>query len=258
MNDLMNIERVSDYLREEEKLALEDKRKEFESIFKTLKRFKPIGEGAKMLEIGVGTGWLQVFCKQEGIQCKGLEVNPKLADYARQFCRRNGVDPEIEIGDIAHADLGEEKYDFIVATSTFEHVRHWEIGLGKVFDALKPGGLFYFYSTNKFSFAQGEYDFPLYSWMPDSWRYRLRKARDGEDIMKWGIDFNQFTYFHLRRVFSKLGFSKVLDLVEILDPDNLNNPRAYKQLVLRTLKRVPPLRHLVLFFSGGTLFACIK
>ena len=40
--------------------------------------------------------------------------------------------------------------------------------------------------------------------------------------MKNGIDFNQFTYFQLRRAFRKLGFSEVMDRVDILDPDNLN------------------------------------
>ena len=127
-----------------------------------------------------------------------------------------------------------------------------------MFDALKPGGLFYFYSTNKFSFIQGEYDFPLYSWMPDSWRYRLRIARQGPDIMKWGIDFNQFTYFGLRRHFKQLGFSQILDLVDALDPNYLNNPTVTKKAVLRVLKAVRPLKHLVLFFSSGTLFICVK
>src|SRR5262249_43127748 len=142
------------------------------------------------------------------------------------------------------------------ASSTFEHVENWQKGLKRIFDALKPGGLFFFYSTNKFSFVQGEYNFPLYGWLPNGWRYRLRVARQGNGIMKNGIDFNQFTYFQLRKVFKKLGFSEVMDRVEILDPDNLNNPKFHKKLIIKILKRVKPLKELALFFSSGTLFVC--
>jgi hypothetical protein len=100
--------------------------------------------------------------------------------------------------------------------------------------------------------------FPFYSWLPDPWRYRLRRALQGEIIMHWGIDFNQFTYPQLRRYFKQLGFSTVMDRIDILDPDRLNHPRAHKKLILRALKNVKPLKHLFLCFSNGTLFVCIK
>src|SRR5207244_2759559 len=79
-------------------------------------------------------------------------------------------------------------------------------GIGRIFRALKPDGVFYFTSTNKFSLVSGEYNFPLYGWLPDRWRYALRTRRQGEDIMNLGIDFNQFTFPQLRRFFRKTGF----------------------------------------------------
>ncbi|MGA2770181.1 MAG: hypothetical protein ABSG26_05135 [Bryobacteraceae bacterium] len=54
----------------------------------------------------------------------------------------------------------------------------------------------------EFSFVSSEYrGVPLYGWLPNALRYRLRVAVHAPDIMKLGIDFNQFTYFGLRRVF---------------------------------------------------------
>jgi 2-polyprenyl-3-methyl-5-hydroxy-6-metoxy-1,4-benzoquinol methylase len=249
---------VAQYIEEEKQIKLEDKKPEFESLFKLVKRFKGINHTTKVLEVGVGSGWFQIFSKREGISCRGLEINPQLAGYAQQSGRKHGVKLDIEIGNIEEADIGTLEYDVIVACSTFEHVENWQKGLRRIFNALKPGGLLYFYSTNKFSFKSGEYDFPLYDWLPNSWRYGLRKARQGESIMEWGIDFNQFTYFQLRRFFKHLGFSLVLDWIDILDPDNLNHPTLRKKVALKILKSFKPLKHLFLFFSSGTLFICIK
>ena len=231
---------------------------QFKDLLRRIKKFKDINHETRILEVGTGTGWFPILCKKEGLSCKGLEISPQLVEYARCFGEKYGVEPDIELGNIEEAEIGTSQYDIVVAMSSFEHVEHWQRGLRKIFSALKPGGLLYFYSTNKFSFRSGEYNFPLYGWMPNSWRYRLRKTRQGEDIMKLGIDFNQFTYWQLRRFFKDLGFSQILDRVEALDPDNLNNPRFYKKVALKILKGFPPLKHLILLFSGGTFFICIK
>ena len=249
---------VGQFIEEEKGIKLDDKRPEFESILKLLKRFKEITPDTKLLEIGAGSGWFQILCKMEGISCNGLEISPELVEYAQQLGREYNTDLDIDIGNIEEADISASKYDIIIANSVFEHVEHWQKGLKSCFDALKPHGLLYFYSTNKFSFKSGEYNFPLYGWLPDSWRYRLRRARQGEDIMGYGIDFNQFTYFQLRRFFKHLGFSIVLDQFDILDPKNLNHPTLQKKAVLKVLKSSKMLKHSFLTFMPGTCFICIK
>jgi SAM-dependent methyltransferase len=249
---------VGQFIEEEKLIKLDDKRLEFENTFKLLKRFKEINGNTKIFEIGSGSGWFQILCKMEGISCAGLEINPELADYARHLGSQYNVKLDIQVGNIEEADIGRSEYDIIIANSAFEHVEHWQKGLKGCFDALKPEGLLWFYSTNKFSFRSGEYDFPLYGWLPDSWRYHLRKARQGDDIMEWGIDFNQFTYFQLRRFFKRLGFSTVLDLVDTLDPGYMSNPTFQKEVLLKTLKKSKLLKHLSLIFAGGTSFICIK
>jgi SAM-dependent methyltransferase len=249
---------LQDFIEESKDLRLEDKMTEFNSIFEIVRRFKTLDGKTKVLEVGTGTGWLIIQCERLGMKCKGIEVSGDLVDYARRLGRNYGIQPDIEIAKIEEANLGTSEYDVIIASSTFEHVANWREGLKRVYNALNSGGLFYFYSTNKFCFKSGEYDFPFYGWLPDRWRYRLRRSRQGDIIMQWGIDFNQFTYFQLRRFFKQLGFSTVLDRIDILDADHLGHPTAYKKLILTALKRVPLFKHLFLFFSNGTLFVCIK
>ena len=246
------------YIENNKNIKLEDKECDWEIIFERIKKFKKINHDTKILEIGTGTGWLPILCKKKGIYCKGLEISPQLIEYAQHFGRKYGIEPDIELGSIEEADIGISEYDIIIATSTFEHVQYWQKGLWKVFDALKPGGLFYFYSTNKFSLISGEYNFPLYGWLPNNCRYHLRVSHQGKNIMKFGIDFNQFTYFQLRRFFKNLGFSIVLDVVEISNLYNLNNPKHWKRIILQITYRFKVLKHLVLFFAPGTQFICIK
>ena len=212
----------------------------------------------KILEVGTGTGWFPILCKINGIPCEGIDICPQLVDYAFEFGAANGVKPDIRLGNIEEEDIGHSKYDIIIALSAFEHVEHWESGLRKIHDALKPGGLFYFYSTNRFSLRSGEFNMPFYGWLPDRWRYRIRIARSGEQIMKLGIDFNQFNHFQLKRFFQKLGYEKVIDQFGIVDIPDLVRRSWWKVVVLKLFHLIKPFRWLGLVFSGGTLFICIK
>jgi hypothetical protein len=80
--------------------------------------------------------------------------------------------------------------------------------------------------------------------------------RQGPDIMKFGVDFHQFTYPGLRRAFRQIGFRDVFDFVDMKDPETLNHPR-YRTL-MTALKQVPGLKHLFLTFYPTTVFLCRK
>jgi SAM-dependent methyltransferase len=249
---------VADYLEARKETFLDEMASEFDTVMKLVGQYRTITADTQVLEIGTGTGWFQIRCRRLGIACRGLEIDPDLAACARELGRRHGVAVDIEVGSIEETDIGVGRYDLIVANSTFEHVKDWRAGLAKVAAALKPGGVLYFGSTNKFSLRSGEYWIPLYGWLPDAWRYRLRRLLQGDAIMEWGIDYNQFTYPLLRRYFRRIGFSQVFDRAEVLDPDGLNHPTAFKRAVLRLLRKYRVLRHPVLWFSHDTLFVCIK
>ena len=260
----MNIhtEELSDitrYLENHKHLTLEDYAGDFDLIMGRIRQFKKIDETCSLFEVGVGTGWLPTLCKRNGISCKGMEISPQLVENACEFSRKHGVEPEIVLGNIEDDSIGDSEYDVIIATSTFEHVERWRDGIKKIFEALKPGGLFYFYSTNKFSiFKSHEYNFPLYGWLPDRMRYRFRVSRQGEDIMKLGIDFNQFTHGRLRRVFREIGFSETYDRLDVFCRYRSNHSTGMKYRILSLVGKLPPLRELALLFSSGTLFICIK
>ena len=229
---------------------------QYESYLNLVRPYIKLGPDTRMLEIGTGTGWFPIACALNGLRCKGLEISPQLINHAKELGQRYGVDVDIELGNIEESEIGDEDYDVIIASSVFEHVEHWERALRRVYKALRPHGVFFFSSTNKFSFTSGEYKFPLYGWLPDQWRYKLRVARQGPEIMKLGIDFNQFRYGLLRREFRKVGFSRIEDRFERKNVAGVRHP--LKEIVVKTCKALPPLKTLLLTFSGSTIFVCVK
>lgn len=254
-------EKLSDvqrFIRKSQSVTLDEKKREYNIRLEQIRKFKVIDDKTKILEIGSGTGWFQVLCKKEGLSCRGLEISPQLVKYAKQIGNDNGMDLDIELGNIEETDIGTSCYDIIIALAVFEHVEHWQAGLQKVFDALVPGGLFYFTSTNKFALRQTEFRFPFYSWMPDKLRFSLRKYLQGADIMKLGIDFNEFRPSQFRDYFNKIGYSVVLDWTQFLDANAFVNQNLIKKLIIRSLKKSNILRSVALTFSKLTYFICIK
>ena len=202
-------------------------------------------------------GWVPIIAKKRGWNLRGVEISAQLVEAGRDYGRRHGIEPDLVLGNIETYDLGENIYDVIIANSVFEHVENWRLGLERVHRALKPGGLLFFESTNKWSLTSGEYPpMPCYGWMPNWMRYRFRMAIHGADIMVNGIDFHQFTYRGLRKAFKNLGFAEVYDRVALAQPQNVSSP--LKRRVLVWCKQNALIKHLVLTFFEGTTFVCVK
>jgi 2-polyprenyl-3-methyl-5-hydroxy-6-metoxy-1,4-benzoquinol methylase len=248
---------VTKYIDNHGSVALEQRTPQFENFLRVLSRFTKIDPQTKILEIGTGTGWFPIFCALRGFSCKGLEISPQLIDLAKENGKKQGVDPDIELGNLEDYPLPPNFYDVVMASSVFEHVEDWRTGIRKVHETLKPGGVLYFESTNKFSFTSGEYTgIPLYGWLPNSWRYALRKRVEGEDIMKLGIDFHQFTHSCLRKEFKSLGFSRVLDRVDAADETYIST--GLRRGIVRVAKQIGVAKSMALTFAEATRFICIK
>ena len=251
-----NLSEIDRYLEHEKSCRLEDRMPEFERYLRYIGKVRKPNPDIRILEIGVGTGWFPLLCKARGLQCKGLEISPQLLQFAMELGRANGIVPDVELGNVEETDLGVGQYDVIVASSVFEHVEDWRAALRKVYAALRPGGMLFFESTNKFSFVSGEYrGVPLYGWLPDALRYRLRVAVHGPDVMKLGIDFNQFTYFGLRRAFKKVGFKTILDMVDLADLERLV---GWKRSLMAAGQRSGLMKRALLCFVEATTFVCVK
>jgi 2-polyprenyl-3-methyl-5-hydroxy-6-metoxy-1,4-benzoquinol methylase len=253
------IREIDRYIAMEGSYDLNSKLPHYERYLSFVGKIRKVQPGMKILEVGTGTGWFPILCKKNGLDCKGLEISPQLIELGKAIGKREGIVPDIELGNIEDGIQGENLYDVIIASSVFEHVELWRKGLEKVYRALKPGGALFFESTNKYmlKFAVSEYPgMPFYGWFPDQTRYRIRKKVHGEDIMKLGIDFTQFTYPMLHRVFREIGFRKVLDVFDLVDTSRMPSS---KRLATNVSRAFPPAKWLLqTFIVQATTFVCAK
>jgi 2-polyprenyl-3-methyl-5-hydroxy-6-metoxy-1,4-benzoquinol methylase len=248
---------VDRYINTHRNTTLKDKIPQFENLLRPVERFIELTPETEILEVGTGTGWFPILCNLRGLRCRGLEISPQLIQVAKETGRDYGVDPDIVLGNLEDYPLPENFYDVVMASSVFEHVEDWRTGVQKVYRTLKKGGVLFFESTNKFSFTSGEYSkIPLYGWYPNFMRYGMRRMIQGNDIMKLGIDFHQFTHNCLRKQFKRVGFSQILDRVDLAREEFVST--GFRKKIVRMAKSFPPARAAALTFAEATRFICIK
>jgi SAM-dependent methyltransferase len=108
------------------------------AVYDDLEELAGLSAGARVLEIGCGSGQATQALAERGARIVAVELGPALAELAR---RRLARFAEVEVVVSAFEDwpLPDEPFDLVVAATSF----HWlDAGwaLGRVADALRPGG----------------------------------------------------------------------------------------------------------------------
>jgi cyclopropane-fatty-acyl-phospholipid synthase len=104
-----------------------------------------LAPGERLLDIGCGWGALVLWAAQRyGARATGITLSRNQHDYARARIREAGLEGQCEVRLLDYRDLpAGEIYDKISSVGMFEHVGVENLALyfGKIFDALRPGGL---------------------------------------------------------------------------------------------------------------------
>lgn len=99
-----------------------------------------VGEGRRVLELGPAAGYMSAVLQGRGCTVIGVELDPEMAAQAARFCER------VIVGDLdtldLEAELGEERFDVIVAADVLEHLRDPLATLRALLPFLKPEGWF--------------------------------------------------------------------------------------------------------------------
>ena len=114
-------ERVDDLQRNDLKIIQDPERFCFGMDAVLLSGFATAGEGAKVLDLGTGTGIIPILmsAKTSAARLTGLEIQKDSADMARRSVLMNGLEEKIDIvdGDICEADKCFDLASFDVVTS---------------------------------------------------------------------------------------------------------------------------------------------
>lgn len=101
-----------------------------------------IGENKRVIDFGCATGYFARFLYERGCEVTGVEVNPKAAKVAENYCK------EVILADLDFVSLNEilleqtssEKFDVAIFGDVLEHLRNpWKV-LEETRKLLKPQG----------------------------------------------------------------------------------------------------------------------
>ncbi len=90
-----------------------------------------------ILDIGCGNGRFLSVAKESGWRTLGIEISPKMADFAR---REYGL--EVLETSFLEAKLPSAEFDVVTMWGVLEHLHHPKAAVMEVHRLLRPGGLF--------------------------------------------------------------------------------------------------------------------
>lgn len=102
--------------------------------------------GARVLDIGCGSGWLALELARNGCHVDAYDLSPKAIALARKMLEENPFKEgfgsvNYYLQDVSEVDLGVEQYDAVSGWSAFHHMPDVPAFMDKVYRTLKPGGI---------------------------------------------------------------------------------------------------------------------
>lgn len=111
-------------------------------------------DATDMCDIGCGAGnfTLKVLQSLPKLNCTMIDLSRPMLKKAEERIKEYGAAVKIIQDDIRNIILSESSFDFVIAAAVLHHLRtkrEWLDILGMIFQALKPGGTFWFWDLIK-------------------------------------------------------------------------------------------------------------
>ena len=190
------------------------------AIVTRLGAFKP---GARIADLGCGSGVFSNLLRRRGFDVVGLDLSPRLIGIARQ----NYPDIEFREGDLEHLPFENENFDGVLLAGVLHHLPDWTASIAEIKRILKPGGRFVAFDPNRMNPAMYLYrdrSSPMYSPIGVTRNERLLVADD------------------IARAFSAAGFRVTIEF---------HSGLKYRYIAAAKLRWLLPLYNLV----DSSLFA---
>lgn len=110
--------------------------------WRQLKALFPPLAGKDVLDLGCGYGWHCRYAKEQGAsRVLGLDISAKMLEEAK---RRGGEGIEYRLCGIEDYEYPREAWDMVVSNLALHYIGDLEAVYKRVFDTLRPGGVFLF------------------------------------------------------------------------------------------------------------------
>ncbi len=110
------------------------------SVAPRLVRVAGITHGARVLDVGCGTGVVALTAARLGARVTGVDLTPELVAHARQNASLMKLDISFNEGDVEALDFGDATFDVVVSQFGHMFAPRPEIAVKEMLRVLKPGG----------------------------------------------------------------------------------------------------------------------
>jgi len=133
-----------------------------ERIVDIVTRLGGFAPGARIADLGCGSGVFTNLLQRRGFDVVGLDLSPKLIRIARQTY----PDVEFREGDIEHLPFADGSFDGVLLAGVLHHLPSLSACAAEILRILKPGGRFVAFDPNRMNPAMYLYrdrSSPFYS-----------------------------------------------------------------------------------------------
>jgi ubiquinone/menaquinone biosynthesis C-methylase UbiE len=140
-------------------------------------RLSCLPPGARVIDLGCGSGTFTYLLKQRGYAATGLDISPKLLELAR----RKYPDLQFDEGDVEALPYEEASVDGVLLSGIVHHLPDPSLCAAEVMRVLRPGGRFVAFDPNRanpFMYLYRDRSSPLYNSVGVTVNERPIRARE--------------------------------------------------------------------------------
>lgn len=222
------------------------------------RRISDFPAGLRCLDVGSGMGLFSIFLALNGFEVSAIEPDDELIERSKDNLRIMNVNCNVVKGYAEDIPFEDNYFDGVFSSSVLEHVEDWRSALAEKVRVLKPGGIFYLFTTNRQCPIQDEVnDFPFFSWLPQKIQqhyiqYYMNHRPDKINYTRHPVRFF-FTYGQLKNELKRLNCHSY-EAYDLYNPDYFVGCRKAIRWIIPLLKN--PLIRWALHFRGSiTLYA---
>jgi SAM-dependent methyltransferase len=105
-----------------------------------LVRYSGVTAGARVLDVGCGTGVVAITAARLGAAVSAIDLTPQLLERAREHAAVASVEVDWREGDAEALPFEDAHFDFVLSQFAHMFAPRPEVALGEMLRVLKPGG----------------------------------------------------------------------------------------------------------------------
>jgi len=161
--------------------------------------------GARVLEIGCGTGSSLVALAERGANVTGIDLDEGGLEVARKRCALHAVAAELHLANATNvAELfGDTAFDLIIFSASLEHMMHEERlrAIADTWAMLRPGDLWCVLETPNRLWHTDTHNalLPFFHWLPDELAFKYARFSERTNFRECYDEMTDDRWLHFHR-----------------------------------------------------------